>query len=123
MRGVSPRELSMLTDEPSQILAAARRVLAGEPRPSLGPGYSERVVETPWVASHFKGGEKVIDVGFTMSSLDYLGLLLELTEHHRVTIEAVDIVKPERVARRYPAAWLLKGVVRPKHKPGGPQAG
>ncbi len=96
----------MLSDEATQIIAAAKRVLAGEPRPSFGPGLSERAVETPWVASHFKGGERVIDVGFTMSSLDYLGLLLELRRNHRVTIEAVDIVKPERVARRYPAEWV-----------------
>jgi SAM-dependent methyltransferase len=95
----------MLGEEPTQIISACKRVLAGEPRPAFGPGFSERAVETPWVASHFKGGEKVLDIGFTMSSLDYLGLLLELRRNHKVTIEAVDIVKPERVARRYPEEW------------------
>lgn len=95
----------MLSDEAKQILAAARSVLDGAPVLAFGPGLSERAVETPWVASHFKGGERVLDVGFTMSSLDYLGLLLELRRRN-VTIEAVDIVKPERVARRYPPEWL-----------------
>jgi SAM-dependent methyltransferase len=87
-------------------LAAAIRVLNGEPRPTFGPGLSERAIETPWVASHFKGGERVLDVGFTMSSLDYLGLLLELRRAHGVTIEAVDIVTPDRVRRRYPQEWV-----------------
>jgi SAM-dependent methyltransferase len=96
----------MLSDEAKQILAAARNVLDGGPVPQFGPGLSERAVETPWVASHFKGGERLLDVGFTMSSLDYLGLLLELRKRFDVTIEAVDIVKPERVARRYPPEWL-----------------
>jgi len=94
-----------MSDEASQILAAAKRVLAGERVPQLPAGLSERAVETPWVASHFKGGERVLDIGFTMSSLDYLGLLLELRRAHRVSIDAIDIVRPERVEKRYPAEW------------------
>ncbi len=103
----------MLTDEADRILAAAKRVLAGDSVPDLGPGLSERAVETPWVASHFKGGERVLDIGFTMSSLDYLGLLLELRRAHGVVIEAVDIVRPERVARRYPEAWRADVLATP----------
>ncbi len=41
-----------------------------------------------------------------MSSLDYLGLLLELKKNYNVIIEAADIVKPERVKKRYPTEWL-----------------
>lgn len=96
----------MLSDEATQILDAAKRALAGKPPGAIPSGLSERIIETPWVASHFKGGERVLDIGFTMSSLDYLGLLLELRRAHGVSIHAVDIVKPERVARRYPEEWL-----------------
>jgi len=94
-----------LSEEASRILQAAIGVLDGGPIPSLGAGLSERAIETPWVASHMKGKARVLDIGFTMSSLDYLGLLLEL-RRRGVTIEGVDIVKPERVAGRYPKAWV-----------------
>jgi SAM-dependent methyltransferase len=103
----------MLSDDATEILDAARRVLAGQPAGAPPPGLSERIIETPWVASYFKGGERVLDIGFTMSSLDYLGLLLELRRDHRVTVEAADIVKPERVARRYPEAWLADVLATP----------
>ena len=102
-----------MNDEATQILNAAKRVLAGVPPLPPPAGFSERIVETPWVASHIKGGERMLDIGFTMSSLDYLGLLLELHRAHNVTIEAVDIVKPERVQRRYPAEWLAEVLATP----------
>jgi len=95
-----------MSEEATQILAVAKSVLAGTDPLPLPPGLSERAIETPWVASHFRGGERVLDIGFTMSSLDYLGLLLELRKSRGVTIEAIDIVKPERVVRRYPADWV-----------------
>jgi SAM-dependent methyltransferase len=96
----------MIGEEAQEVLRAALNVLEG--RTILPPraGLSERALETPWVASYFNGGESVIDVGFTMSSLDYLGLLLELRRAYRVTLDAVDIVKPERVLGRYPLAWV-----------------
>lgn len=95
-----------LAPDVREILDAAIGVLDGKPVPAFGPGFSERCVETPWVAGFFRGGERLLDVGFTMSSLDYLGLLLELRRNRGVTIEAVDIVEPERVRRRYPAEWV-----------------
>jgi SAM-dependent methyltransferase len=103
----------MLSVEATEILDAAKRVLAGEPAVPHSAGLSERIVETPWVASHFKGGERVLDIGFTMSSLDYLGLLLELVRTRGVTIDAIDIVRPERVQRRYPAEWLAEVLATP----------
>ncbi|CAN5672619.1 hypothetical protein BH11MYX1_BH11MYX1_00660 [soil metagenome] len=103
----------MLSAEATEILNAAKHVLAGQAPGAASPGLSERIIETPWVASHFKGGERVLDIGFTMSSLDYLGLLLELRRTHNVTIEAVDIVRPERVQRRYPTEWLAEVMATP----------
>jgi hypothetical protein len=96
----------MLATDVQQILDAALGVLSGKPVPAFGAGFSERCIETPWVAGFFRGGERVLDIGFTMSSLDYLGLLLELRRTKGVTLEAIDIVKPERVQRRYPPEWL-----------------
>lgn len=41
-----------------------------------------------------------------MSSLDYLGLLLEFKNKYNIKIAAVDIIEPKRVKNRYPNEWL-----------------
>jgi len=66
---------------------------------------SERCIETPWAASYFLGGERVLDVGISLASLDFLGLLLELRRTHKVELEAADIIDPHKVASRYPDDW------------------
>jgi SAM-dependent methyltransferase len=100
----------MITDETHQILSLAKGVLEKKvPEPfkgNFGKDLSERCIETPWVASFIKGGEKVLDVGFTMSSHDYLGLLLELIEKYDVRLEAIDIIEPNNVVKRYPLEWV-----------------
>lgn len=77
------------------------------------PGFSERIIEVPWAAQWFakilQDQEKpkhLLDIGLTMSSLDWLGLLLELKRANSIKIQAVDIVQPERVKSRYPEEWL-----------------
>ncbi|MCP9824877.1 bifunctional 2-polyprenyl-6-hydroxyphenol methylase/3-demethylubiquinol 3-O-methyltransferase UbiG [Synechococcus sp. EJ6-Ellesmere] len=100
----------MISEETNQILSLAKEVLekkVTEPfKGSFGKDLSERRIETPWVASFFKGGETVLDVGFTMSSHDYLGLLLELIQKYDVGIEAIDIIEPQNVLKRYPVEWV-----------------
>lgn len=71
----------------------------------FGRGASERCIEVPWAAQWFAPGIKVLDIGFTMSSLDWLGLLLEVRSGLGAVIDAVDIVEPRRVERRYPEEW------------------
>lgn len=74
-------------------------------------GHSERIIEVPtaakWLREFSKTKNcKILDIGFTMSSLDWLGLLLRLKNKEKCIINAMDIVKPERVKSRYPKAWL-----------------
>jgi SAM-dependent methyltransferase len=106
----------VLSEETQQILTAALETMEGrEPLP-FAPGHSERAVETPWVASFVAklgAGARLLDIGFTMASLDYLGLLLELRRSRKVIVEAVDIVRPERVVGRYPEAWLQEVLAVP----------
>lgn len=69
------------------------------------PGHSERIVEVPWAAQFLAPKARILDIGFAMSSLDWLGLLLHLRENADCELHAADIVRPERVAQRYPGEW------------------
>ncbi len=71
---------------------------------SFGHGRSERCVEGPWAAAWLRHRANILDIGYALSSLDYLGLLLEL-KRRGAKITGVDIIRPERVASRYPAEW------------------
>nr|WP_321513226.1 hypothetical protein [uncultured Pseudodesulfovibrio sp.] len=68
---------------------------------------SSRVVEVPWSAACLGRlkPSRLLDVGFSLASIDYLGLLLGYAKRPKTTLCAVDIVKPERVRTRYPEAW------------------
>ena len=70
-----------------------------------GKGYTPRSIEVPWAASHVKAGNTILDIGFSLSNLDYLGMLLEAREKYGVTLDVVDIIRPEQVKNRYPAEW------------------
>lgn len=99
-----------ITEEHQSILAYSKQVLSGEKkldfsRP-VGKGYTERCIETPWVAHLVKDVKILLDIGFTFASPEYLGLLLELKDKYNVQISAVDIIEPQRVKTRYPSEWL-----------------
>ncbi len=68
------------------------------------PGHSERLVEVPWAAQHLAHAKHILDIGFSMSSLDWLGLLLA-TKAKGNRLQAADIVRPARVQSRYPDHW------------------
>lgn len=68
------------------------------PQAPLGVGRSERCIEVPWAQAWLEGREDILDIGFALSDLDWLRVLL--TRPAKVT--AVDIIRPERVANRYP---------------------
>ncbi|MBL4803069.1 MAG: class I SAM-dependent methyltransferase [Emcibacter sp.] len=75
------------------------------------PGFSERIIEVPqaayWLNKFTAGGScKILDIGYTMSSLDWMGLLLKLNAQDTCRVSAMDIIKPERVQSRYPKDWL-----------------
>ncbi|MET0545727.1 MAG: methyltransferase domain-containing protein [Caulobacterales bacterium] len=79
---------------------------------AFGYGRSERCVEGPWAASWLRDRSKILDIGYALSSLDYLGLLLEL-KRRGTAITGVDIIRPERVATRYPAEWRADVLATP----------
>ena len=100
----------MIEKKHEEMLSRAKNILSGA-ETLVFPGFfcsgfSERCVETPWAAHHLKGVRSMLDVGFTFASAEYLGLLLELEGEYGVSLEAVDIIKPERVKERYPSEWL-----------------
>jgi hypothetical protein len=69
--------------------------------------HSERCIEIPWIGSRLElfKIKSLLDVGFSLASLDYMGLLLHF-KRLGIRLEAIDIVKPERVKSRYPQNWL-----------------
>lgn len=101
-----------LGKEVTTILNYCKKILLNEENHSfskfLGYKLSERSIETPWVAQIIKEYKikSILDIGFSLSSLDYLGLLLELKNNYGLSIHAVDIIDPKRVKTRYPIEWL-----------------
>jgi SAM-dependent methyltransferase len=77
------------------------------------PGHSERIAEVPWAARYLRDASSILDIGYSMSSLDWLGLLLKWQERAGTSLQAVDIVQPERVASRYPENWRAQVLQTP----------
>lgn len=99
---------SGLKDMQSRTLDTARAVLRGAPVPygraPYAPGSSERALEVVYAAQHLRTSQRVLDLGLTFASLDYLGFVLGLIQGG-VAVEGVDIIPPARVLGRYPADW------------------
>ena len=102
----------MLSEKNQIVYDLAMDVLGGaEVTVPQVPGFSERIIEVPQAAywlKKFTAGDscKILDIGYTMSSLDWMGLLLKLNAQDTCSVSAMDIVKPTRVQSRYPAEWL-----------------
>ncbi|MFM2330937.1 MAG: hypothetical protein RLZZ26_444 [Candidatus Parcubacteria bacterium] len=98
-----------LTVEEGHILEEARRVLKGEvvvvPEYLTGKNVGSRYIETLWTAAHLKGAQSILDIGFSLASLEYLGMLLALKEQN-IAVAGVDIINPQKVQTRYPNEWL-----------------
>ncbi|MBL1430445.1 MAG: class I SAM-dependent methyltransferase [Robiginitomaculum sp.] len=99
----------MIADKQQFILDRAISILSEQSNfdnlPLDIPGHSERIIEVPWAAKHLAAATNILDIGFAMSSLDWLGLLLAVQQRNKTNLVAADIVRPERVASRYPDAW------------------
>lgn len=70
-------------------------------------GFTERAIETTWLSERLidaKPGDALLDIGFSLSSLDTLGLWLEI-QKKGINFTALDIISPERVLNRYPEEW------------------
>lgn len=84
------------------------------PRAPFGAWRSEACIEAPWASQWLAGRARILDIGFTLASLDHLGVLLGLAARG-ARIEAVDAIPPERVAGRYPDAWREAALAVPVH--------
>jgi SAM-dependent methyltransferase len=91
-------------------LQEAREIIAGKMKFDdsgfRGKGFTSRSIEVPWAAAHIKKGDVLLDIGLSLGSPDCIGMLLEAKEKLGVTLEAADIIKPEKVKTRYPQEWL-----------------
>ncbi len=95
----------------SSTLTFSLEVLSGrafDPRKgAFGGGETERAVETPFAAITLARSRSVLDIGYSMSHPDYLGLLLAWKKTGGELVGA-DIISPTRVASRYPDDWRDK---------------
>jgi SAM-dependent methyltransferase len=82
--------------------------------PSSGPygaGKSERCVEVPWARGWIEGRGPILDIGFSLSDIDWLRVLLARGQATKIT--AVDIIAPARVANRYPEDIRARALATP----------
>jgi hypothetical protein len=93
------------TEAPAVLKRALACLESGVPDPLLGPetvAWSERCVEVPWVAAHLGNVKRLLDVGWSMSPPEWLGVLLAVQDRG-TDLTGIDIINPERVRIRYPA--------------------
>ena len=69
---------------------------------AFGRGRTERSVEVPWAGERLRGRRNILDIGFALSDLSWLRRLLE-ERRAGASVTAAEIIRPERVAERYPA--------------------
>lgn len=102
--------------EATAVLSRSLQCLStGEPAPLLGPltaSWSERCVEVPWVAAQLKDLSRLLDVGWSMSPPEWLGVLLAVMDQG-TSVTGVDIIDPVRVRTRYPAAIVDRVLATP----------
>ncbi len=65
-------------------------------------GMSERCVEVPWAAALLKDTKSILDIGFSMSPPEWMGVLLRVRELN-ADLVGIDIIDPVRVESRYRA--------------------
>ncbi len=92
--------------EASAVLAQSLECLStGSIAPLVGPhtaAWSERCVEVPWVAAQLGNVRRLLDVGWSMSPPEWLGVLLAVVDRG-TSLTGIDIIDPSRVHTRYPA--------------------
>jgi hypothetical protein len=95
--------------ESSQTLERALRCLeSGLAEPITGVEtlqWSERCVEVPWAAAHLHTPGRLLDVGYSMSPPEWLGVLLAARSRGSDLV-GIDIIDPERVRNRYPSGMV-----------------
>lgn len=78
-------------------------LVSGVSKPLLGPvteHWSERCVEIPWVSAHIGSANSILDIGWSMSPPEWLGVLLA-SRRAGANLTGIDIVDPKRVESRF----------------------
>ena len=105
-------QLPDLTENYKAILNYGLEILKGSKKHTFHESFrreqSPRCIEVPWVAAQIVKHDcrSLLDIGISLASPDYLGVLLNAARLLGITLEATDIVEPASVASRYPADWL-----------------
>ncbi len=96
--------MQQASEESRAVLERALTCLhSGIPEPLTGEmtlDWSERCVEIPWVSAHLNSATEVLDIGWSMSPPEWLGVLLE-ARREGISITGIDIVDPNRVRKRF----------------------
>ena len=96
--------MQQVSEESRAVLERALTCLhSGIPEPLSGEmtvDWSERCVEIPWVSAHLNSATEVLDIGWSMSPPEWLGVLLE-ARRGGTSITGIDIVDPNRVRTRF----------------------
>jgi hypothetical protein len=93
------------TPEQQILDRAFESLLTGTPRVITGVGslgMSERCIEVPWAAALLKDARSILDIGFSMSPPEWMGVLLRVKESN-TDLVGIDIIDPTRVKSRYRA--------------------
>ena len=78
-------------------------LVSGVPSPLIGRTtveWSERCVEIPWVSAHIGSADSILDIGWSMSPPEWLGVLLA-SQKAGSRLTGIDIVDPKRVESRF----------------------
>lgn len=93
------------TSEQQILDRALQSLLTGTPLVITGVGsleMSERCIEVPWAAALLKDSKSILDIGFSMSPPEWMGVLLRVQELD-TDLVGIDIIDPTRVKSRYRA--------------------
>ncbi|MDE0974501.1 MAG: hypothetical protein OSA11_05305 [Candidatus Nanopelagicales bacterium] len=93
------------TSEQQILDRALESLLTGTPLVITGVGsleMSERCIEVPWAAALLKDSKSILDIGFSMSPPEWMGVLLRVQELD-TDLVGIDIIDPTRVKSRYRA--------------------
>ena len=92
------------SEESRAVLQQALECLeSGVSQPLVGSTteeWSERCVEIPWVSAHIGSAKSILDIGWSMSPPEWLGVLLA-SEKAGSRLTGIDIVNPKRVESRF----------------------
>jgi hypothetical protein len=84
------------TPEQQILDRAFESLLTGTPRVITGVGslgMSERCIEVPWAAALLKDARSILDIGFSMSPPEWMGVLLRVKESNTDLVALTSLIR------------------------------